>query len=74
MYPQFKELVRKYSPSLIFSDGDWWMSDDLWETRPLPWKICRGNLHVDLSDVRPSELPCRHIFVLKIDGCQTGQD
>ena len=42
--------------------------------RPLPWKICRGNLHVDLSDVRPSELPCRHIFVLKIDGCQTGQD
>ncbi|MGL1885123.1 MAG: alpha-L-fucosidase [Reichenbachiella sp.] len=35
MYPQFKELVTKYQPSLIFPDGDWWMSDDLWETRPL---------------------------------------
>lgn len=35
MYPQFKELVNEYQPSLIFSDGDWWMSDELWETRPL---------------------------------------
>ncbi|MFR9650864.1 MAG: alpha-L-fucosidase [Rikenellaceae bacterium] len=35
MYPQFKEIVNKYQPSLIFSDGDWWMNDDLWETRPL---------------------------------------
>ena len=35
MYPQFKELVNKYQPSLIFSDGDWWMNDDLWRTRPM---------------------------------------
>ena len=35
MYPQFKELVEKYKPSLIFSDGDWWMDDEKWETRPL---------------------------------------
>ncbi|GAA3597548.1 alpha-L-fucosidase [Flavivirga amylovorans] len=35
MYPQFKEIVNNYQPSLIFSDGDWWMNDDLWETRPL---------------------------------------
>lgn len=35
MYPQFKELVMNYQPSVIFSDGDWWMSDDLWRTRPL---------------------------------------
>jgi alpha-L-fucosidase len=35
MYPQFKELVAKYQPALIFSDGDWWMDDDKWETRPL---------------------------------------
>ena len=35
MYPQFKELVEKYQPALIFSDGDWWMDDDKWETRPL---------------------------------------
>ena len=35
MYPQFKEIVNNYQPSLIFSDGDWWMDDDGWETRPL---------------------------------------
>lgn len=35
MYPQFKELVTKYQPSLLFSDGDWWMNDDLWQSRPL---------------------------------------
>ncbi len=35
MYPQFKELVNKYQPSLIFSDGDWWMSDKKWQTKPM---------------------------------------
>ena len=35
MYPQFKELVNKYQPSLIFSDGDWWMNDELWRTKPM---------------------------------------
>jgi alpha-L-fucosidase len=35
MYPQFKEIVLDYQPSVIFSDGDWWMNDDMWETRPL---------------------------------------
>ena len=35
MYPQFKEIVEKYEPALIFSDGDWWMDDERWETKPL---------------------------------------
>jgi len=35
MYPQFKELVTTYEPALIFSDGDWWMNDELWQTKPL---------------------------------------
>ena len=35
MYPQFKELVLNYQPSLIFSDGDWWMDDDNWQTKSL---------------------------------------
>ena len=35
MHPQFLDLVADYQPSLIFSDGDWWMGDDQWETRPL---------------------------------------
>ena len=35
MAPQFKEIVNKYQPALIFSDGDWWMDDEKWETKPL---------------------------------------
>lgn len=35
MYPQFKELVSNYEPALIFSDGDWWMDDEKWQTKPL---------------------------------------
>ena len=35
MYPQLKELVAKYQPSLIFSDGDWWMGDEAWQTKQL---------------------------------------
>lgn len=35
MYPQFKELVTNYEPALIFSDGDWWMDDEKWQTKPL---------------------------------------
>lgn len=35
MYPQLKQLVSEYQPSLIFSDGDWWMGDEEWQTKPL---------------------------------------
>jgi len=35
MSPQFKEIVNLYQPALIFSDGDWWMDDEKWETKPL---------------------------------------
>ena len=35
MYPQFKEIVNLYQPALIFSDGDWWMDDEKWQTKPL---------------------------------------
>ena len=35
MYPQFKEIVEKYQPALIFSDGDWWMDEERWQTKPL---------------------------------------
>lgn len=35
MYPQFKEIVNLYQPALIFADGDWWMDDEKWETKPL---------------------------------------
>lgn len=38
MIPQFKDLVTRYKPSIIFSDGEWDLSDTAWR-RPeiLAW-------------------------------------
>ncbi|WP_226996529.1 alpha-L-fucosidase [Thalassotalea crassostreae] len=35
MYPQFKQIVNDYQPAVIFSDGDWWMDDEKWQTKPM---------------------------------------
>jgi alpha-L-fucosidase len=35
MFPQFKDLVTKYKPSVIFSDGEWEMSDTAWRSEEL---------------------------------------
>lgn len=35
MFPQFKDLVTRYKPSLIFSDGEWEMSDTAWRSEEL---------------------------------------
>lgn len=32
-YPQMFELVTKYEPEIIWSDGDWEMSDDYWKSK-----------------------------------------
>ncbi len=38
MFPQFKDLVTKYKPSIIFSDGEWELSDTVWRsTELLAW-------------------------------------
>lgn len=38
MFPQFKDLVTRYKPSVIFSDGEWDMSDTAWRsTELLAW-------------------------------------
>ena len=38
MIPQFKDLINTYKPSVIFSDGEWDMSDTLWKsTQLLAW-------------------------------------
>jgi alpha-L-fucosidase len=38
MFPQFKDLVTKYKPSIIFSDGEWELSDTAWHsTELLAW-------------------------------------
>jgi alpha-L-fucosidase len=35
MIPQFKDLVTKYKPSIIFSDGEWEISDTAWQSPKL---------------------------------------
>jgi alpha-L-fucosidase len=35
MFPQFKDLVTKYKPSVIFSDGEWDLSDTAWHSPEL---------------------------------------
>jgi alpha-L-fucosidase len=30
MFPQFKDLVTRYSPAVIFSDGEWEMPSEQW--------------------------------------------
>ena len=35
MFPQFKDLVTKYKPSIIFSDGEWSLSDTAWQSEKL---------------------------------------
>ncbi|VGO19622.1 alpha-L-fucosidase [Pontiella sulfatireligans] len=38
MVPQIKDIVNRYEPAVIFSDGDWWMDDEKWGTKPaLAW-------------------------------------
>lgn len=35
MHPQFKDVVTRYSPSIIFSDGEWDMPSSDWKTEEL---------------------------------------
>lgn len=35
MFPQFKDLVTRYKPSLIFSDGEWEMTSSEWHSAEL---------------------------------------
>jgi len=35
MFPQFKDLVTRYKPSIIFSDGEWDLPDTAWQSEKL---------------------------------------
>lgn len=35
MFPQFKDLINKYQPSVIFSDGEWDLTDEEWKSPEL---------------------------------------
>ena len=47
LYPQFRELVQKYKPALLFSDGDWLADDNYWETKPLLAQLYNSALNRD---------------------------
>jgi alpha-L-fucosidase len=35
MHPQFKDVVSRYKPSIIFSDGEWDLTSDKWRSEEL---------------------------------------
>ncbi len=35
MHPQFKDLISRYAPSLIFADGEWDLSSEAWRSEEL---------------------------------------
>lgn len=44
MIPQFKDLVTKYKPSVIFSDGEWDLPDTAWHSPELlAWLFNQSN-------------------------------
>jgi alpha-L-fucosidase len=52
MIPQFKDLVERYQPSVIFSDGEWDQLSSLWRSREfLTWlfneSACRSEVVVN---------------------------
>lgn len=49
MIPQFKDVVQKYSPSLIFTDGEWDHPDKTWRsTELLSWLYNESNSKKDV--------------------------
>jgi alpha-L-fucosidase len=52
LFPQFKDVVTRYKPSIIFSDGEWEMTSQKWRSEELlAWLFndspCRDEVVVD---------------------------
>ena len=52
MFPQFKDVVTRYQPAIIFSDGEWEMSSKDWHSEELlAWLFndspCKDEVVVD---------------------------
>lgn len=52
MIPQFKDVVQKYSPSIIFTDGEWDYQDTTWRsTEVLSWlyneSVCKDEVVIN---------------------------
>ncbi len=49
MHPQFKDLVTRYKPSLIFSDGEWDMTSEEWKSPELlAWLFNESPVRADV--------------------------
>ncbi len=59
-HPQFKDLVNKYKPDLIYADGEWEKEDDYWKSNELiQWLF--------------NESPCKDYVVINdrwFNGCR----
>ena len=62
MIPQFKDVVTRYSPALIFSDGEWDMPSKDWKSEELlAWLYNESPCKDEVVDERPlGQGDCRH--------------
>jgi hypothetical protein len=67
MIPQFKDVVSKYSPSIIFADGEWDLPSKDWKSEELlGWpgvlssRMEGENLVITVPRIEPNRLPGQH--------------
>ena len=64
MLPQLKDLVLKYEPDIIWSDGDWEATSDYWASKEfLAWLYSEGSPVYDrvvVNDRWGLDTLCRH--------------
>ena len=54
MFPQFKDVVTHYKPSIIFSDGEWELTSDDWRSPELlAWLFNESPVNDEVVDRRP---------------------
>ncbi|GLH08491.1 Putative alpha-L-fucosidase [Gryllus bimaculatus] len=61
--PELHELVEKYQPAVIWSDGDWEASDSYWTSKEfLAWLYNKSPVkdHVVVNDRWGKNIPCKH--------------
>lgn len=63
MLPELKELVQLYAPEIVWSDGDWEMKDDYWQSKEfLSWLFTNSSVKEDvvINDRWGRGIMCKH--------------
>lgn len=61
--PELKELVQLYAPEIVWSDGDWEMKDDYWQSKEfLSWLFTNSSVKEDvvINDRWGRGIMCKH--------------